>query len=46
MLCNHWLETLDRALVRGGALGVAGGFAEGGALGVARGFKGWIIGCG
>ncbi|KAL5500409.1 hypothetical protein EMCRGX_G011966 [Ephydatia muelleri] len=24
VLCNHWLETLDRALVRGGALGVAG----------------------
>ena len=34
VLCNHWLETLDRALVRGGALGVA------------RGFKGWSIGCG
>ena len=34
VLCNHWLETLDRALVRGGALGVAGGF------------KGWSIGCG
>ena len=36
-----WLKVL-----RGGALGVAGGFAKGGALGVAEGFKGWSIGCG
>ena len=34
MLCNHWLETLDRALVRGGPLGVSEGFGRGGALSV------------